>query len=135
VLARSGFTVFGVDRQLDVLQDAAARLRQSGHHLRGWCADLTASPLPRARFDLIVVTRYLQRDLFSSLKEALVPGGALVYETFTERQLAHNCGPTSPDHLLRAGELRTYFEDFELIFEEEVDQPEAVARIVGLKRA
>jgi tellurite methyltransferase len=131
VLARTGFTVFGVDRQLDVLQDAAARLRQSGHRLRAWCADLTASPLPRSRFDLIVVTRYLQRDLFASLKEALVPGGAIVYETFTERQLAHHCGPTSPDHLLRAGELRTYFEDLAVIFEEEVTEPEAVARIVA----
>jgi SAM-dependent methyltransferase len=133
VLARSGFTVFGVDRQLDALQDAAALMAQTGQRLRAWCADLTASPLPRARFELVLVTRYLQRDLFASLKAALVPGGAIVYETFTERQRAHGRGPTSPDHLLRAGELRSYFKDFEVLFEEEVDEPEAVARVVAKK--
>jgi SAM-dependent methyltransferase len=133
VLARGGFTVFGVDRRLDALQDAAALLEQSGQRLRGWCADLTTNPLPRERFELVLVTRYLQRDLFPSLKEALVPGGAIVYETFTDRQRAHGRGPISPDHLLRAGELRTYFDGFAMIFEEEVDEPEAVARIVAVR--
>jgi tellurite methyltransferase len=131
VLARAGYTVFGVDRRLDALREAAAALAQSGHRLRAWCADLTASPLPPGRFELVVVTRYLQRDLVASLKEALVDGGAIVYETFTERQLAHGRGPTSPDHLLREGELRGYFEDFEVMFAEEVNEPEAVARIVA----
>ena len=135
VLARSGFAAFGVDRRLDALQDAAARLEQSGYRLRAWCADLTVSALPRTRFELVIVTRYLQRDLFASLKDALVPGGAIVYETFTERQLAHGRGPTSPDHLLRVGELRTYFRDFDVLFDEEVDEPEAVARIVALRRS
>jgi len=135
VLARSGFTVFGVDRQLDALQGAAALMEKSGQRLRAWCADLTASPLPRARFELVLVTRYLQRDLFANLKESLVPGGAIVYETFTERQRAHGRGPTSPDHLLRAGELCRYFTDFDVVFDEEVDEPEAVARIVAIRRS
>jgi tellurite methyltransferase len=135
VLADAGFTVFGVDSSLNVLQDAAARMERSPRRLRAWCADLTATPLPRARFELVLVTRYLQRDLFASLKEALVPGGAIVYETFTERQRAHGRGPTSPDHLLRVGELRTYFRDFEVLFDEEVDEPEAVARIVATRRS
>jgi SAM-dependent methyltransferase len=135
VLARCGFTVFGVDRRLEALQDAAALMEQSGQRLRAWCADLRTSPLARERFELVVVTRYLQRDLFPSLKEALVPGGAIVYETFTERQRARGRGPTSPEHLLRAGELRTCFDGFEVMFEEEVDEAEAVARIVAVRRS
>jgi tellurite methyltransferase len=133
VLARAGFTVFGVDRRLDALQDAAERMQQAGLPLRAWCADLTASPPPVARFELVLVTRYLQRDLFDGLKAALVPGGVLMYETFTERQLAHGTGPRSADHLLRLGELRTCFRDFEILFDEEVNEPEAVARIVARK--
>jgi SAM-dependent methyltransferase len=135
VLARAGFSVFGVDRSLEALQDAVALMDEAGERLRAWCADLTATPLPRARFELVLVTRYLQRDLFASLRAAVVPGGAIVYETFTERQLAYGRGPTSPDHLLQPGELRRYFDDFEVVFEEEVDQPEAVARVVAIKRA
>jgi tellurite methyltransferase len=134
VLARSAFTVFGVDRRFEAVHEAAAQLKGSGHRLRGWCADLTVTPLPPARFELVLVTRYLQRDLFASLKAALVPGGAIVYETFTERQRAHGRGPTSPDHLLHAGELRAYFEEFDVMFYEEVTEPEAVARIVARHR-
>ena len=58
-----------------------------------------------ARFDLIVVTRYLQRDLFPSLRAAVRPGGCIVYETFTVHQRALGTGPTSSDHLLEPGEL------------------------------
>jgi SAM-dependent methyltransferase len=134
VLAELGYRLFGVDNRFDAVRDAVAKVAGRGRRLLGWCADLTTTPLPRERFELIVVTRYLQRDLFPSLKDALVPGGVLVYETFTEAQRAHKRGPTSPDHLLQRGELRRYFEDFEILLSEEVDEPEAVARIVVRRR-
>ena len=77
------------------------------------------------------MARYLQRDLFRALHDALTPGGVVIYETFTHAQRALSRGPTSPEHLLRSGELRAAFEDFEVIFYEEVLDPEAVARIVA----
>jgi hypothetical protein len=101
--------------------------------VRAWCADLTTAPLPRERFDLIVVTRYLQRDLFPALRGALVPGGAIMYETFTEAQRALGRGPSSPDHLLRPGELLAYFADYEVLSYEEPGEPDAVARVVARK--
>jgi hypothetical protein len=58
-----------------------------------------------------------------------------VYETFTVRQRALGTGPTSPDHLLREGELRGYFDNFEIVCYEEVSSPEAVARLVARKRS
>ena len=82
-------------------------------------------------FDVVVVTRYLQRDLFASIKGSLRLGGCVVYETFTTAQLELGTGPRSPDHLLRAGELRTAFADWDVMFYEEVDRPEAVARLVA----
>lgn len=131
VLAAAGYRVFGVDARLDVVRDAAARAAEAGWPLRAWCTDLTVSPLPSARFDLIVVARYLQRDLFPALIEALTPGGVLLYETFTEAQRAHGRGPTSPDHLLKPGELRDRTDSLEPLFYEEVTEPEALARLVG----
>src|SRR5207237_6862524 len=96
-----------------------------------WCADLTRGALPAARFDLIVVTRYLQRDLFPSLRAALTPGGVMLYETFTIAQRDLGRGPTSPDHLLGRGELRRRFEGLEILFDEEVSAPDAVARLAA----
>ena len=133
VLAEHGFRVFGVDLNLDAVRGTVALASAHGLVVRGWCADLTEFPLARERFELIVVTRYLQRDLFPTLSDALTPGGVVLFETFTEAQRGRGRGPTSPDHLLAPGELRTRFDAFEVLFYEEVTEPDAVARIVARK--
>ncbi len=131
LLARAGHRVFAVDRSYAAIHDAVTRLAAQGLTVAGWCADLTNTSLPRAIFDVIVVTRYLQRDLCPAIADALAPGGVLIYETFTEAQRRHGRGPTSADHLLHSGELRQRFDGLETLFYEEVDAPDAVARLVG----
>jgi tellurite methyltransferase len=133
VLAEHGFRVFGVDLNLDAVRGTVAQASAHGLVVRGWCADLTEFPLARERFELIVVTRYLQRDLFPTLSDALTPGGVVLFETFTEAQRGRGRGPTSPDHLLAPGELRARFDALEVLFYEEVTEPDAVARIVAKK--
>jgi tellurite methyltransferase len=135
LLATSGFRTFGVDNHFDALKDAAGRASAAGVHLNMWCADLTNHPLPRERFDVVIVTRYLQRDLFTAIRDAVRPGGAVLYETFTEAQRAHGRGPTSPDHLLHTGELRSRFDGFDVGFYEEITAPDALARIVARRPA
>jgi SAM-dependent methyltransferase len=131
-LVEQGFDVFGVDVDVETLRAAVAALGL-GASLKVWCADLTSFPLPRERFELVLVTRYLQRDLFSALDASLVPGGLLLYETFTEAQRALGRGPTSPDHLLQAGELREQLRSLDVLFYEEVTAPEALARLAARK--
>jgi SAM-dependent methyltransferase len=133
VVARNGFQTFGVDVKLDAVRDAVGAAALEHLTVRGWCADLTMFPLPPAAFDLVIVTRYLQRDLFPSIRGAVRPGGYVIYETFTVLQRALGVGPTSPDHLLAPGELRALFAGWDVIFDEEVVTPEAVARIVARK--
>jgi tellurite methyltransferase len=141
LLARVGFRTFGVDVKLDAVRNAVARARSDGLIVRGWCADLTEARLPRGFFDVVLITRYLQRDLFPSIREMAKSrgpgdlGGFIVYETFTINQRRLGFGPTSPDHLLAPGELQQHFEGFEVLFYEEVLTPEAVARIVARRSA
>jgi tellurite methyltransferase len=130
-LAIAGFRVFGVDARFDAVRDATLRVNAAGVRMHGWCADLTQHPLPSSRFDVIVVTRYLQRTLFRALRGAVRPGGVVLYETFTTAQRALGTGPASPDHLLEPGELLRAFDGFEVLFYEEVTAPEAVARIAA----
>jgi SAM-dependent methyltransferase len=134
-LGRAGFVVYGVDRDWAALRDAVARGAESGVAIHAWCADLTAARLPERRFDLVLVTRYLQRDLVSSLRDAVRVGGFVVYETFLRDQVRHGRGPTSPDHLLVPGELRSLFRGFKTIFYEEVNEPESLARLVARREA
>jgi tellurite methyltransferase len=129
VLARAGLQTFGVDRAREAVREAVARAAADGLTVRGWCADLTRSALPAARFELVLVTRYLQRDLFPSIRDAVAPGGFVLYETFTIRQRALRVGPTSPDHLLNDGELRAHFNDWDIVFYEEAAVARLVARI------
>jgi tellurite methyltransferase len=131
LLARAGFDVFGVDINVDAVAEATRQATREGLRIRAWCADLTRHPLPSARFDVVLVTRYLQRDLLRAIGETVRPGGVVIYETFTTRQLQFGVGPRSPDHLLQPGELRRAFEAFEMLFYEEVDAPEAVARLIA----
>jgi SAM-dependent methyltransferase len=136
-LARAGFDTFGVDISIDAVRDAVAAARRDALRLHAWCADLTRYPLPRARFDVVVVARYLQRDLFPSLRASAAVGGVVLYETFTTAQRALGVGPTSRDHLLEPGELRLQFgvAGWDVLFYEERREPEAVARLVARRSA
>jgi SAM-dependent methyltransferase len=133
-LARAGYRTFGVDVQLDAVRDGVQTAAAEGAIVLGWCADLTQAPLPE-RFDVVVVTRYLQRDLFPSLRATVARGGVILYETFTVAQRALGRGPTSSDHLLEPGELRARFDGFDVLFYEEVVGTEALARIAARRRS
>lgn len=98
-LAAQGFEVTGVDRD----EAAVAPLRDIAEIL---VADVEGGPWPLAgrRFDGIVVTNYLWRALFPTIRAALADGGVLLYETFAHGQ--HLVGkPSRPEFLLQPGEL------------------------------
>lgn len=135
LLARAGFRTFGVDIRLEAVRGARMNAAAAGLDVAGWCADLTRHPLPDAWFDLVVVTRYLHRDLIPALRATVKPGGVVLYETFTIAQRARGVGPTSPDHLLQPGELRRQFEEFDVLFAEEVSAAEALARVAARRRS
>ncbi len=105
-LASRGLDVTAVDideRRVAALSDEAARL---GLPVHAAVRDLEgeAPDLGEARYDVIVVVHYLHRPLFPALREALRPGGVLVYETFTTAQAAVG-RPSNPAFLLEPGEL------------------------------
>ena len=127
-----GFRVYGVDRDPDRIKQARTGTLKKAHL---WVADLELFPLPSNRFDLIICTNYLQRSIWSDLRASIRPGGFVLYETFTQAQLAYETGPRSPDHLLRAGELCREFKSWELFHNCELTTPACVARLVARKRS
>jgi SAM-dependent methyltransferase len=69
-------------------------------------ADIEAAPWPLVgrRFDAVVVTNYLWRDLMATLVASVDESGVLIYETFARGN--ETVGkPSNPDFLLEAGEL------------------------------
>ena len=96
---QQGLQATGIDR------DAAA-LALAPADARTVCADIEAGPWPLSgeRFDAVLVFNYLWRPLWPALREALAPGGVLVYETFADGQQTVG-RPARPDFLLQPGEL------------------------------
>lgn len=115
-LALRGYEVEAIDVLPDALKRADDLARRSGVCLRTRVHDLERQPLlPNDRWQLLVVFRFLQRSLFPALRDAIRPGGYVVYETFHERTRQTGRRPQSPDHLLCTGELGRAFEGFEFL--------------------
>jgi tellurite methyltransferase len=133
LLASAGFVTFGVDLSVERLLTARARGRDTHRVVHQWAADLDTYPLPVRQFHVLLVSRFLLRARWIDLRHVVVPGGFVVYETFTVGQLAKGIGPSSPEHLLDPGELRDAFADWHVLFSDEVDEPAAMARLVARK--
>ena len=121
-LARRGYATLALDRDLTAVQAVRDHAAHAGVRVRAEVADLeSGSPvIPAAAFDVVVVVHYLHRPLLPALREALRPGGVLVYETFTRAQ-AQRGRPTNPAFLLAPGELRELVQPLEILVEREGD--------------
>jgi len=65
--------------------------------------DLEQMLLPYQQYDVIVISRYLDRNLFSQLVSALKPNGLLIYQTFLAP--VQDNAPRNPDFYVHSGEL------------------------------
>jgi tellurite methyltransferase len=98
-------------------------------------ADLEATELPAASFDLILCVQYLQRSLFAQIASALRPGGMLLFETYTRAQLEFAGGPRNLEFLLGTHELRDAFPGLRTIFYRELRAEKGIASLLAQKPA
>jgi SAM-dependent methyltransferase len=134
-LAERGLRVVLADRSEEALRRAKGLAERRGVEVRLWQVDLEregTDPFEEDYFGGILVFRYLHRPLMPCIKKALKPGGFLLYETFTVDQPRFG-RPRNPAFLLKPGELRSWFEDWEILYYEEgvwKEPNRAVARIL-----
>ncbi len=120
-LAARGWHVTAIDVSAIALQRLTAIADESARRLIETVrADLAAQEFvfSPASYDLIVMTNYLQRDLFATLQQALRVGGlfvAVIALLDDDPQLK----PMNPAFLLQPGELVRTFADWELLHSRE----------------
>jgi len=111
-LAERGWNVTAVEGSCAAIE--ALRNRADGRHL---AIDTRVADLERHEYaiapsawDLIAMCYYLQRDLFEPAKAGVVPGGLLI-------SIVHitEPGEEPTGHRLRPGELRIYFDGWEIL--------------------
>jgi tellurite methyltransferase len=150
LLAERGQSVTAVDwsgTALDILENRARKAKlhasradsvpfahSATRGIRLIQADLEDIQLPDASFSLVLCLQYLQRSLFSQMARALVPGGMLLFETFTQAQLNYPGGPRNPAYLLEPGELRTSFPELHVLFYRELNAGQGIASLVAGRR-
>ncbi len=78
------------------------------NHISPAVVDLSMATFPTHRYDVITVSRFLNRDIAPQLISALKPSGLLFYQTFT-RQKTTADGPNNPEFLLEKSELLSLF--------------------------
>ncbi len=99
----------------DISPVAVAQLNQYTHgqglELNAEVQDVGLVSFPLDHFDVIVVSRYLDRQICASIVSALKPGGLLYYQTFVVGK-DPKIGPSNPDYLLVEDELLSMFSAF-----------------------
>jgi SAM-dependent methyltransferase len=111
LLARLGLNVTAWDISAQAMQRLAEQAAAAGLAVHCEVRDVVAEPPPAERFDVIVVSRFLERTLCPAITAALRPGGLLFYQTFTREKVESGAGPSNPDFLLQRNELLRLFPD------------------------
>ncbi len=128
-LAEQGLHVLSVDSSSVAAGKARALAAQRGVNMDVELADLTQWDWPENHFDIaaaifVQFAAPLQRErLFANLKRCLKPGGQLMLQGYTPRQLEYRTGgPSQVGNLYSDDMLRTAFADMEILHLSEHDE-------------
>lgn len=137
-LAERGLRVLAVDLSVEGLRLAARRARERALPVQPVLADLRRFAVRPGSVRVVVNTRFLCRETFALIREALAPGGLVLFETFHADELDVLGGDIRRDFVLEPGELRAAFRGLEILLHEEgvFRRPEGergLARLVARK--
>jgi 2-polyprenyl-3-methyl-5-hydroxy-6-metoxy-1,4-benzoquinol methylase len=114
---------YGLEVQAwDISAVAVAKVQQAadekGLEVTVKQVDIQKNTLPENSFDVIVITRFLDRAVCREIMAALKPEGLLFYQTYTKQKITDS-PPHNPDFLLAENELLSLFSPLKVIFYQE----------------
>lgn len=113
-LAEQGYDVLAVDTSLTALRYCRAATAGKRLPLHLVAADLDQFQPPADFFALVIVFRFFDPRLIPAIRQAVEPGGLVIYQTFNLNRL-RSTPHMNPHYLLEPGELKHLFGDFESI--------------------
>ncbi len=108
LLASQGLQVTAWDLSPVAIARLTAAAEAAARPLTAAVRDVVAEPPPPRSFDVVLVSRFLERALCPAINASLRPGGLLFYQTFTRTRVGGS-GPNNPHYLLAEGELLGLF--------------------------
>lgn len=118
-LAGKGWHVTAVDNSKTGIEIAKKRAEENGAAVDFRVADLEKGEfeIEENAYDLICDFYYLQQDLFPKMKAGIKPGGIIVSTIHL-----YNENEEHARFVLKNGELREFFDDFEILHYHETSQ-------------
>ncbi|ADE12436.1 SAM-dependent methyltransferase [Sideroxydans lithotrophicus] len=127
-LAGQGLDVLSVDSSSVALDKARKLAQERGVKVRFEQADLAAWAWGDSRFDVVVAIFIqfappgLREQMFAHIKRCLKPGGLLLLQGYTPRQLEYRTGgPSQAENLYTEPMLRDAFADMDILHLREHD--------------
>ena len=114
-LATRGYATHAWDVSAVAVQALSDQAARNDLPLMAEQRDVTADPPAAESFDIIVVSRFLDRTLAPAICAALREHGLLFYQTFI-REKVSDTGPHNPAYRLEANELLRLFQSLHLIY-------------------
>ncbi len=149
-LAGRGFEVTALDQSVVGLNKAKAWAEKEGLTIATETVDLGEVELGETRFDGVIsifchVPAEMRRAVHRKVVSALKPGGVVILEAYTPKQVGRGTGGPPTDALAMTAEgLRNELEGLEILHLEELDRPvvegkyhtgdASVVQLVGRKR-
>ncbi len=113
-LAENGLETTAWDISSTALEQLLLQAKERKLNINTMAKDISAQPPKPSTFDVIVVSRFLDRNLMVHIKNAIKPDGLIFYQTYTKDK-ANESGPQNPDYLLNKNELLKTFNDWKII--------------------
>jgi SAM-dependent methyltransferase len=132
-LAERGWRVTLTDISEVAIEKARQNAGALASHIHFVVDDLTQFRASQTQFDLVMGFFYLERGIFPEIVQAVLPGGLLVYKTYTAKQRTLEGGPRDPAHLLEPGELLRLVDGLQVLHYLETVAPKATAEVVAKK--
>jgi len=120
-LAENSLNVTAWDISTSALEYLSHYAKGKGLTINSETRDISLHPPEADTFDVIVVSRFLDRNLINDIRNAVKPDGLIFYQTFIKDKVS-DTGPGNPDYLLDKNELLLFFNDWQIIFYQEEGQ-------------
>ncbi|QPJ61072.1 MAG: methyltransferase domain-containing protein [Candidatus Nitronauta litoralis] len=132
-LAANGFEVEGIDISEVGLKKAHKLAAQNNTRIATRVVDLENAQLEKDKYDVVLCTYYMQRNLIPQMKAAVKKGGMVVFETYNEDYLKYR--KFNPEWVLKHNELLELFKDFKIIrYQAFDDGTEAYSSIIAQRQ-
>jgi len=115
LLAEQGLTVEAWDISTVGLQKLQEKSASKALSIKTCVQEISANSFLKNSFDVVVISRFLDRSICNAIMESLNPNGLLFYQTYTQQKVAE-VGPKNPRFLLAENELLTLFPELAVVF-------------------